>query len=281
MRLISWNIQWGRGMDGRVDLTRIVRDARQFADFDILCLQEVADGFGDLEGSTGENQFAEIAALLPGYLLVEGAAVDLAKAGGGRRRFGNMILSRLPVDRILRHVLPWPAEPTTRNMPRMLLDVVVHSPFAPLRIMTTHLEYFSAELRTAQVHAIREIFRTSILRARQPQQEGKGPYARGASPGSAILAGDFNMPPHDPLKLSLSEPIGAGVPGLVDAWTAVHPQTPHPPSFCIADQTYGPPHCCDFVLVSQDLAPRLRGAAYDISTRASDHQPVLVEFADV
>jgi endonuclease/exonuclease/phosphatase family metal-dependent hydrolase len=241
----------------------------------------VADGFSDLEGSAGENQFAEIAALLPGYAPVGGAAVDLAKAGGGRRRFGNMILSRLPIDRILRHVLPWPAEPTTRNMPRMLLDIEVRGPFGPVRIMTTHLEYFSLELRAAQVHAIREIVRASILRARQPHEEGKGPYARGALPAATILAGDFNMPPHDPLKLSLSEQLGEGVPGLVDAWTAVHPQTPHPPSFCIADQTYGLPHCCDFVFVSQDLAPRLRGAAYDVSTRASDHQPVRVEFAEV
>src|SRR3569832_2499746 len=29
MKLLSWNIQWGRGMDGRVDLARIVRTLRQ------------------------------------------------------------------------------------------------------------------------------------------------------------------------------------------------------------------------------------------------------------
>ena len=66
---MSWNILWGLGMDGRVDLTRIVSEARTLGDFDILCLQEVADGFSELEGSAGENQFAEIAALLPGYTL--------------------------------------------------------------------------------------------------------------------------------------------------------------------------------------------------------------------
>jgi endonuclease/exonuclease/phosphatase family metal-dependent hydrolase len=279
MKLISWNIQWGRGMDGRVDLARIVREAQALADFDILCLQEVSDGFSDLDGSSGENQFADLASLLPGYLPVEGAAVDLAKADGGRRRFGNMVLSRLPIDRILRNVLPWPAEPTTRNMPRMLLNIEVRSPFGPVRVMTTHLEYFSPTLRAAQVQAIKDIYRASILRAGQPPLEGNGPYARGALPSATILAGDFNMPPHDPLKLSLSEPAG-GIPGLIDAWAAVHPQAPHPPSFCIADQTYGPPHCCDFVFVTQDLVPRLRGVKYDTSTRASDHQPVLVEFAD-
>jgi hypothetical protein len=72
----------------------------------------------------------------------------------------------------------------TRNMPRMLLDVEVRGPFGPVRIMTTHLEYFSPELRAGQVHAIREIVRASILRARQPHKEGKGPYPRGALPGA-------------------------------------------------------------------------------------------------
>ena len=73
MKLVTWNIQCGRGMDGRVDLKRIVDAARQVADFDVLCLQEVADGFAELAGSSGENQFAEIAALLPGFAAVEGA----------------------------------------------------------------------------------------------------------------------------------------------------------------------------------------------------------------
>ncbi|MFL6704659.1 MAG: endonuclease, partial [Paraburkholderia graminis] len=32
MRLVDWNIQWGRGVDGRVDLARIVREARALCD---------------------------------------------------------------------------------------------------------------------------------------------------------------------------------------------------------------------------------------------------------
>lgn len=32
MRLITWNVQWARGMDGRVDPARIVAHARQMAD---------------------------------------------------------------------------------------------------------------------------------------------------------------------------------------------------------------------------------------------------------
>jgi endonuclease/exonuclease/phosphatase family metal-dependent hydrolase len=278
MKLVTWNIQWGLGMDGRVDLGRIVSEAKRLADFDVLCLQEVADGFTDLEASTGENQFAQLAELLPGYTPVDGVAVDLPDTGGGRRRFGNMILSRLPVGRILRHALPWGDDATQRNMPRSLLEIEVQSGFGPVRVMTTHLEYFSAALRAAQVAAIREIYRLAVGRSRRPPRPGSGPYASGAIPASTILVGDFNIPPDDPVKDSLSLPAD-GVAGLVDAWLALYPSTPHPPSFCITDQRYGDPHCCDFVWLSDDLVPRLRGVTYQIETRASDHQPVLVELA--
>jgi endonuclease/exonuclease/phosphatase family metal-dependent hydrolase len=35
MKLITWNIQWGLGIDGRVDLERIVSAARDLARFDV------------------------------------------------------------------------------------------------------------------------------------------------------------------------------------------------------------------------------------------------------
>jgi endonuclease/exonuclease/phosphatase family metal-dependent hydrolase len=280
MKLITWNIQWGLGMDGRVDLARILDEARNLADFDVLCLQEVADGFADLEASAGENQFARLAELLPGYTPVEGIAVDLPNESEGRRRFGNMILSRLPVGRILRHALPWADDAATRNMPRSLLEIEVASSFGPVRVMTTHLEYFSPALRIAQVAAIRDIYRLAVARSLKPPKPGSGPYASGAVPVASILTGDFNMRPDDPTKLSLSQRVGDAT-DLVDAWVALHPGMPHPPSFCIADQTYGTPHCCDFVLLSDCLIPRLRKVVYQTEIRASDHQPVLVELATV
>jgi endonuclease/exonuclease/phosphatase family metal-dependent hydrolase len=42
MRSISWNVQWCRGMDGRVDPKRIAAEARRLADPDVICLQELA-----------------------------------------------------------------------------------------------------------------------------------------------------------------------------------------------------------------------------------------------
>ena len=37
------------------------------------------------------------------------------------------------------------------------------------------------------------------------------------------------------------------------------------------------PYCCDFVFVSEDLAPDVRALTVEAETQASDHQPVMLE----
>jgi endonuclease/exonuclease/phosphatase family metal-dependent hydrolase len=276
MKLITWNVQWALGMDGVCDPRRVVRHAREMADFDILCLQEVADNFPELAANDGGNQFAAFADLLPGYTAIEGAALDIAGKNGRRKRFGNMILSRYPVAQILRYTLPWEAD-ATRNMPRMLIEVVVLSPLGPLRVMTTHLEYSSDKLRKAQVEAIREIHRSACERESYRREDGPGTYVRMPGSHSAILTGDFNMKPEDGTKRRISDPFEAEAPALVDTWAAAHPEATHPPSFCLYDQTYGPPHCCDFIFATEDLIERVQRVEYDVDTKVSDHQPVLIE----
>jgi endonuclease/exonuclease/phosphatase family metal-dependent hydrolase len=256
----------------------MIDHARKLADFDVLCLQEVSDNFPDLKGNGGENQFAALANLLPGYTAVEGVALDVPDETGGRRRFGNMILSRLPVAQVLRYTLPWEAD-RTRNMPRLLLEATVVTPSGPVRIMTTHLEYSSDKLRRAQVEGIREAHRTACERISIPRERGPGTYALFPTSASAVLMGDFNMRPEDPVKKRVSDPFDNGAPALVDAWIAVHGSEAHPTSFCVYEQSNGPPHCCDFMFVTDDLAPRIKRIVYDQDTQASDHQPVLLELA--
>jgi endonuclease/exonuclease/phosphatase family metal-dependent hydrolase len=276
LRIITWNIQWGLGVDGVVDIGRMIKEARNLADFDILCLQEVSANFSNLEGNDGADQFTRIAAMLPNFTAIEGVALDIPDGAGGRRRFGNMILSRLPVAQVLRHTLPWEAAPT-RNMPRLLLEAAVETPAGPLRVMTTHLEYSSDKLRRAQVEGIRNAHRMAHDRACTLRENGPGTYELFPTSSSAILTGDFNMKARDPTKMSLSDPFESGAPALLDAWKAVNGDSDHPPSFCIYDQTNGPPHCCDFMFVTEDLAPKVRRIVYDQDSQASDHQPVLLE----
>ena len=140
MRLLSWNIQWCRGMDGVVDPLRIAREARRLADPDVLCLQEVAENFRALSGSRGEDQAELLAQAFPGYAAAYAWGVDVPDGAGGRRRFGNLILSRLPLLQVLRHSLPWPALSGAPSMPRVALEALIEGPFGPLRVTTTHLE---------------------------------------------------------------------------------------------------------------------------------------------
>src|SRR5205823_6156154 len=120
------------------DPARIAREAKRIADADVICFQEVAAGFKELAGSRGEDQFAELAALFPGYSAHAVTPVDL-----NGKRFGNLLLSRLPVSRVLRHSLPWPSAPDTPAMPRAAVEAVVEAPGGALRVLTTHLEYYS------------------------------------------------------------------------------------------------------------------------------------------
>ena len=92
MKLVTWNIQWGRGADGRVDLERILAHARRLADFDVLCLQEVSAGYPELPGCDGADQFRALAERLPEFTAIAGVATDAPRVEGERKAFGNMIL---------------------------------------------------------------------------------------------------------------------------------------------------------------------------------------------
>jgi endonuclease/exonuclease/phosphatase family metal-dependent hydrolase len=291
VKLVTWNTQWCCGLDGVVSVQRIVEGARAMGDFDVLCLQEIACGFDDMPGGPGD-QPAELRALLPGFAIFFGAAVDEFDAQGRRQRFGNLIATRLPVSRVQHHALPWPADPSATSMPRMCTVVTLTSPaLGALRVMTTHLEYYSAAQRLAQARALRDLHVEACEQAATPPVPDTvgTPFQPKLLTPQAILCGDFNMAATDPayeeIRLPFTDPASpsGGVPDrrLQDAWRIAHPEQLHDPTFRLFDHTYGPdPVACDFVFVSNTLAPRVRRVEVDLKTRASDHQPVFVEFCD-
>ncbi|KVN18090.1 endonuclease [Burkholderia stagnalis] len=288
MRLIDWNIQWGRDADGVVDLPRTIAAARRLGDFDVLCLQEVTRGFGALAGGPGPDQFAELAALLPGYTIVEAIGADLPRtapgtsgtSGAPRRQFGNAIATRLPVGRVMRLLLPWPADDAAPSMPRVALEVELTSASGPLRVTTTHLEYYSERQRRAQVDALRDRHREACSHADRPAQaeNADGPFSSTAQPRDAIICGDFNSPYDSDAYRRLLEPVD-GAPPFVDAWAARHPGVAPPPTAGVYDtaQWSDGPLTCDFVFVTDTLLPRVRRCEIDGDVRASDHQPIVLE----
>ncbi|HXS53327.1 MAG TPA: endonuclease/exonuclease/phosphatase family protein [Usitatibacter sp.] len=285
MKLVTWNIQWGRGNDGRVDLARIVATARELADFDVLCVQEVADNFPapGLPANDDRDQFAELAKLLPDYTRVQGCGVDLRGEDGRRRRFGNAIFSRYAVLSVRRHALPWPADPGVDTMPRVAVEATVEAPMGATRITTTHLEYYSDVQRQAQARKLRELHEEACGRAMHPPPAGRegGPFEPTPQTTLAILCGDFNFPPENRAYEEIQKPLAEG-PRYRDAWPILNGRHPHAPTFCVHQHKYSrTPYCCDFVFVSEPLAGQVRALRVDSATQASDHQPVFVEIDDL
>lgn len=287
MKLITWNTQWCRGLDGIVSPRRIVEHARGMADFDVLCLQEIAQGFDAMAGAPGD-QPAELAALLPGFQIFFGPATHEFDEQHQPQRFGNLIATRLPVARVQHHPLPWPADPAVSSMPRMCTSVTVKSPeLGAVRVMTTHLEYYSAAQRTAQAEALRALHIEACAQAAAPPTfelpaDLGTPFQPKLHTQQAILCGDFNMPPTDPAYAALQQafvlPDGSQH-RVHDAWKAQFGEAaPHAPTFRLYDRRYGPePVACDFVFLSDSLAPRVHRIEVDALTQVSDHQPVLIE----
>ncbi len=281
--ILTWNIQAGKGVDGRVDLTRTAAVIRSMGDADIICLQEVSRFMPELDG--GSDQVEQIADLFPDHSAWFGAGVDMIAEDGPtapRRSFGNMILSRLPVLCAFRHTLPQPAAPGIKHMARQATEVNVSTPAGPLRVMTTHLEFNAVGHRAAQVARLRELHFEGARNAHDPPAEARGPYAPPVRPETLVLCGDFNFEPESNDYTAMLASFDKGVGRLVDAWRCAHGAKPHDPTCGIHDHTQWPDgaHCRDFFFVTSDVCARTTDVRVDTQTDASDHQPLLLSLND-
>ena len=284
MILITWNVQWFCGLDGVVSVERVVDEARAMADFDVLCLQEVALNYPALDGDAGFDQVARLQALLPGYEVCFGAAVDELGRHGQRQRFGNLIATRLPLAITLHQALPYPADGGVRSMPRMCSSATVLTGFGPLRVMTTHLEFYSLRQRAAQAQSLLDLHAQACGQALAPPllDETGGPFQAKPHTRSALLCGDFNMEAANAEYALLQSAPETGTTRFVDAWPVAQGERPQDPTFRVFDRRYGPePIACDFIFVSEDLATRVKRVEVNGQSQASDHQPVLIELGEM
>ncbi len=148
LRILTYNIHHGEGVDGNFDLPRIARvilDARP----DLVALQEVDN---QTSRSGGIDQAAELGRLT-GMHVVFGKAMDYA--GGG---YGEAILSRYPIEKSRNHILP----AGEGHEPRAAIEVVVGA--GPgggrVRFIGTHLDHTRDETdRINQALEILHIFK--------------------------------------------------------------------------------------------------------------------------
>lgn len=280
MRVVSWNIRWGCGKDGRIRIHAIIDVLRKLGP-DVICLQEVASNHPDLEGGASANQFRQLAGAFGGFHAVIEPTSEIYQ-NNLPRQFGNLLLSKYRITQVHRYRLPWPPDPEhPAGMPRGLIETVLDTPGGKLRVLTTHLEYYSPLQRLAQVRQIKYLHWEACERARifQPDPSLDAPFQLGFRPGSAIYCGDFNFEPGSPGYQELLA-MDAGALALIDAWSARHPHTARAPTAGLHGFDWPDrPACYDYFFVTEDLAPRLRDVEVVSQTAASDHQPIVLDLA--
>jgi len=286
MRLVSYNIQYGRGKDGRFDLDRI---AAEVAGADVIAMQEV-ERYWVRSGLV--DQPAELARRLADYYWVYGAGVDVhapaavagERAGACRRQFGNLLMARTPILATRNHLLPKRSSIGPMSLQRAALEGVIETAVGMLRVYSLHLTHLSAETRLPQVEMLLRVHRDApwegaAFAAGDPQAEWVRESAPPAPGSYAVLMGDFNAEPDSSEYARIVGPLSdyggriINPQGFVDAWV----QAGHAERAGVTADIHGRPVRLDYCFVSAALRDRVRGARIDEEARGSDHQPLWVD----
>jgi predicted GIY-YIG superfamily endonuclease len=171
------------------------------------------------------------------------------------------------------------AYPDAPSVRRILVETVVRSDVGPLRIMTTHREYYAQSQRDAQIDAIRRLHAETCAHSRTAQVRGQGgPFEVFPRPAAALLCGDMNFSAAAPERSRVLAPFADGTLAFLDSWSVPHPGEDNAPTVGIHPVDFvGQPACFDFVFVTENLASHLKARGIDAETEASGHQPVWVE----
>ncbi len=283
MNIVSYNIQFGRGLDYKIDLDRICKSIDQA---DIICLQEVDVGW---QRSGGVDQAKAISEILPQYFTVFGSSFDVddsVKNSDGtitnrRRQHGDMILSRWPIVSTRTYNLPKIHHDDRFNMQMGFVEAVIQINTKAIRVYNFHAGYLKVEERLAQVKHLAEVY------CQSPKQDGawsgKGDIdgddwsnssinkdLTPSMPCSAIVCGDLNC------KFGSDEySYLLGHTDLVDCWQKVDVVNINQSTlkYEMTDDIKISGKI-DHIFVSTDLAEDIQQVEIDNKADGSDHRPV-------
>jgi endonuclease/exonuclease/phosphatase family metal-dependent hydrolase len=185
LRVATFNIHHGAGLDGLVDLERIASVVEQ-GGAEVVGLQEVDRHFGE------RSNFVDQATWLAERLdmrVVFGANLDFdpLAPGAPRRQYGTAILSRYRIREWQNTLLPRPEGGEQRG----LLEAKISVRGVRVRVFNTHLQHTSQVERLAQVARIKEVLAVTSE--------------------SVVLLGDLNATPETPEIAAITE-------DLADSW---------------------------------------------------------------
>ena len=283
VKFITYNIQFGRGLDGVYDLDRI---ARTVESADVIALQEVERYF---PRSGNVDQVRELARRLKFHHWVYGAGVDIAadevlpdgEVVHRRQQFGNMLLSRTPIVTSRNHLLPKYASVGPLSIQRSALEGVIDCAGQRIRIYSVHLTHISSETRLQQVDRLLEIDRRAPIEggpiAGNPARTDFANQADVATlPRDSILMGDFNFTPDADEYTRIVGPksdYGGRVvnpEGFVDAWHV----NGNPEMSGVTAERRGENVRMDYCFVRQSLSAQIGKVKILKNAVGSDHKPV-------
>ncbi len=246
LRVVTYNVHYCKGLDGRFAPDRIARVLRDL-DPDIIALQELDCG---RPRSRGDDQLAYLAAELGLHQLFCPSIVD------GEERYGHGLLSTHPIRLVRQARLPTGGGPVIE--PRDGLHAAITYGDRELSVVTTHLGLSYSE-RAAQIdRLLHEDFLGGILPDRP-----------------ALFLGDLNLAPGGKLYRRLVAPWnqvnGHAVFRDVQAHAPNHVAVKTFPSFLPVRQL-------DHIFVTPHFRIlEVRCPANLLTRRASDHLPLVAE----
>lgn len=279
MHVVSYNIQFGRGLDRKNDLQRI---SRSIDGADIICLQEVDVGW---QRSGNVDQPGAIAEILVEYYTVFGSSFDVdnsIKNEDGnvinrRRQHGDMILSRWPIVSSRTFNLRKMHHANKFNMQMGFVEAVIKTDTRTLRVYNYHAGYLEVEERLDQVNQLVKAYHRSPLehgawsgKSDIDGDDWSEQQETPEMPRSAIVCGDFNCSPGSSEyqylidNSDLSDCWLLSDPANLNTSTLKHEMTR---DIKISGKI-------DHILVSPDLVDRVQRVMIDHNADGSDHKPV-------
>lgn len=249
VKVMSFNIAHGMGMDGIVDLEKTAA-VIEGSCAHIIGLQEVDRFFS--ERSSFVDQVAWLSERL-GMYAAFGANLDFeaAIAGEPRCQYGNAILSKYPIKYTENHSLTPVVSDFGTNEPRGILEAVVEVKGQLMHVFNTHMALKEEELKVN----IDELLVIS----------GNRHLPR-------LVLGDFNAPPEHPYLEKLKGPYSDTFLKVKrgDAYTY-----PAPYKNEATGEVYKPATRIDYIFACPQLEV-IQSAI--IHTDVSDHLPIIADF---
>jgi len=279
MEIVSYNIQFGRGLDRNIDLERICRSTKGA---EIICLQEVEVGW---QRSGGADQPKLISEILPEYYTVYGSSFDVDNSvknedgtvSNQRRQHGVMILSAWPILSSRTFNLVKTHYTDKFNMQMSFVEAVIKTENKAIRVYNYHAGYLEPEERLDQVKQLVKVYQ------RSPREHGawsghsniddddwSNLKETPGMPESAIVCGDFNCSPESSEYQYLIDNSD-----LVDSWSVSDPDNLNTATRRL--EITGDIKVSgkiDHIFVSHGLVNFIQRVTIDHVAEGSDHKPV-------